>query len=263
MEDKIYSLLIEKDDLSWQSTLFELVNSAGMDPWDIDISLLTQKFIERVKQMKEMDLRVSGKMVLAAALLLGVKSRRLVGADLDVLDKLFAQGEGDSGQDLLFDEQGTFIPGITDYDPKKLIPRTPQPRKRKVSIYDLVNALQKALEVSKRKVVREVPEMTFVMPERGRDIGQVIREVYGRIKLFFQGFRDSKLTFSNLLPANPSKVDKVFTFIPLLHLTNQRRIDLEQQQHFGEIEVRLLRQQVSKEIDKELVEQQPKVVSQG
>ena len=261
MEDKIYALLTEKDDLSWQSTLFDLVNAEGMDPWDVDISLLAQKFIDRVRQMKGMDLRISGKMVLAAALLLRIKSKRLVGADLDVLDKLFAQGEGEDDKDLLFVEEGTFIPGITDYDPKRLIPRTPQPRKRKVSIYDLVNALQKALEVSKRKVVREVPEMNFIMPVKRRDIGQVIKDVYGKIKLFFSSFKDSRMTFSNLLPNNPSKEDKVFAFIPLLHLTNQRRIDLDQQQHFGEIEIRLLQQQLNKEVEKELVEQQPQTVS--
>ena len=253
MEDKIFALLTEKDDLSWQSTLFDLVNAEGMDPWDVDVSLLAQKFLDRVRQMRGMDLRISGKMVLAAAILLRIKSKRLVGADIDALDKLFAQGEGDE-KDLLFEEQGTFIPGITDYDPKKLIPRTPQPRKRKVSIYDLVNALQKALEVNKRKVVRDVPEMNFIMPKRGRDVGQIIKDVYGKIKLFFSSFGGARMTFTNLLPANPSKEDKVFAFIPLLHLTNQRRINLEQQQHFGEIEIRLLQQQLNKEVEKELLD---------
>lgn len=255
MEDKIYSLLTGKDDVTWQSTLIELVKSEGMDPWDIDISMLAQKFVDTVRQMKQMDLRVSGKMVLATAILLKIKSKRLVGADLDALDKLFAQSEEQQDEDLLFEEEGTFIPGITDYDPKKLIPRTPQPRKRKISIYDLVGALQKAMDVKKRKVMREIPNMAFTMPEKKKDIGQVIKDIYGRIKLFFTSYRDAKLTFTKLLPKDPSKEDKVLTFIPLLHLTNHRKIDLEQQQHFGEIEIRMLQQQAEREVQKELEEQ--------
>ncbi len=255
MEEKIYSLLTGKDEVSWQSTLMDLVKSEGMDPWDIDISQLAQKFVDRVREMKQMDLRVSGKMVLATAILLKIKSKRLVGADLDALDKLFAQSEEQEDEDLLFEEEGTFIPGITDYDPKKLIPRTPQPRKRKISIYDLVGALQKAMDVKKRKVMREIPHMAFTVPEKKRDIGQVIKDIYGRIKLFFTSYSGAKLTFKKLVPENPSKEDKVFTFIPLLHLTNHRKIDLHQEQHFGDIEVRMLQKQAEQEIAKELEEQ--------
>ena len=63
---------------------------------------------------------------------------------------------------------------------------------------------------------------------------------------------DNKLTFTKLIPSN-SREDKVYTFIPLLHLTNQRRIDLEQEKHFGEIEVYLkTKKAVDKEIGKEI-----------
>ena len=110
MHEKIYNLLLEKDDITWQSTLYELVKSEQMDPWDVDVSLLSQKFISKVREMKDTDLRVYGKMVLAAAILLKIKSRRLVGEDLDALDKLFAQTE-ESEEELLFEEQGEFIPG--------------------------------------------------------------------------------------------------------------------------------------------------------
>lgn len=254
MHEKIYSLLTETDDITWQATLYELVKSEGMDPWDIDVSMLAQKFVDKVRQMKHMDIRVSGKMVLTTAILLKIKSKRLIGADLDALDKLFAQTE-ESDEDLLFEEEGTFIPGITDYDPKKLIPRTPQPRKRKVSIYDLMGALQKAMEVKKRKVLRDIPPMEFNVPEKKRDIGQVIKDIYGRIKLFFVNSKGAKLTFSKLIPENPSKEDKVFTFVPLLHLTNQRKIDLAQQQHFGEIEIQMLHRQAEREVQEELEEQ--------
>jgi chromatin segregation and condensation protein Rec8/ScpA/Scc1 (kleisin family) len=65
-----------------------------------------------------------------------------------------------------------------------------------------------------------------------------------------------KLTFSQLIPAQPSKQDKVYTFIPLLHLTNQQMIDLYQQQHFGEIEIELMKENMNKEIKVEDAEKE-------
>ena len=62
----------------------------------------------------------------------------------------------------------------------------------------------------------------------------MIKNLYLKIKDMFKG--KDNLTFSKLVPSE-NKEDKVFTFIPLLHLTNQRKIDLEQKEHFGEIEI--------------------------
>ena len=250
MQDRILDLLMNRNELSWQSMLYDLVKTEKMDPWDIDISLLGEKFLERLNKMKEMDLNISGKVVLAAAILLKIKSRRLVGEDLNYLDSLFAQSE-ESEEGLYEELMGQGTKEREKYDPKKLIPRTPQPRKRKVSIYDLVSALQKAMEVKRRKIIREIPAMSIEMPENKFDLGSVIKTIYGRIKIFFITNRDSKLTFSKLLPQEPTKRDKVYTFIPLLHLTNQRMIDLQQQEHFGEIEIDIIRENLNKEIQVE------------
>ena len=73
MQDQIMELLIEKDDVSWQSILNELVRTEKMDPWDIDVSHLTHKYIETVKNLKKADFRLSGKVLLAAAMFLKIK----------------------------------------------------------------------------------------------------------------------------------------------------------------------------------------------
>jgi segregation and condensation protein A len=256
MQDRILDLLMEKNEISWQSMLYDLVRAEKMNPWDIDVTLLAEKFIERLSKIKEMDLNISGKVVLAAAILLKIKSKRLVGEDLDNLDRLFAQSE--QSEEDLYDELMSPA-GAKErerYDPEKLIPRTPQPRKRKVSIYDLVYALQKAMEVKKRKVIRDIPPLNLEIPERKFDLGSVVKTIYGRIKLFFMKNDGRKLTFSQLIPAQPSKQDKVYTFIPLLHLTNQQMIDLYQQQHFGEIEIELMKENMNKEIKVEDAEKE-------
>lgn len=245
MQEKIFQLLFNEDEVTWQSLLYELVKKEEMDPWDINISTLTKKYIESINQLKELDFRLSGKVLLAAAILLKIKSNRLVGEDLMQFDRLIA---GDPEEEL-FEEGEDFVDRQGLDEKPSLIPRTPQPRKRKVSIYDLMEALEKALEVKHRRVVQSIPPLDVEIPKKTRDITQVIREVYGNIKSFFFKNQEKKLMFSQLVPSG-GKEDKVYTFIPLLHLTNQGKVDLEQPEHFGDIEIMLY--DAKREVDEEL-----------
>jgi len=243
-QEKIFQIIVDQDDVTWQTIIYELVKSEQMDPWDINVSLLTKRYIEMVKRLKDHNFRVSGRVLLAAAVLLKIKSTRLVGQDIEELDRMFAQQ--DVGDELFFEEGVVESLKTTEEDIPNLIPRTPQPRKRKVSVYDLVEALQKALEVKDRRIDRAIPRMKITVPDKKRDISLVIKEVYLRVRKFFL-LGNKKLTFTNLIPSD-SKQDKVYTFIPLLHLSNQRKVNLVQHEHFGEIEIFMNQ----KEIDKEL-----------
>ncbi len=240
--ERIFQILYKEDEVTWQSLLYELVKKEGMNPWDINISLLTKKYIDTIKKLKELDFRISGKVLLAAAILLKMKSNRLLNEDLSEFDRLLTQEE-ELVEELELEEQQYHL-----WEKPILIPRTPQPRKRKVSIFDLVNALEKALEVKQRRVLNSIPPMSVKIPERKRDVTEVIKEVYSRIKSFFVINSQKRLTFTQLVPSQ-KKEDKIFTFIPLLHLTNQRKVNLEQKEHFGEIEIML---NAEKEVDEEL-----------
>lgn len=253
MQDKILDIVLKENEITWQKMLLDLVHSEEMNPWDIDVSMIAQRFLEKVREFKEMDLKMSGKVFLAAAILLKVKSKRLLSEDLSSLDSLFAQTEESDEEGLLdelTDEEDPYSSDRQKLKDVDLIPRTPQPRKRKVSIYDLVDALQKAMEVKKRRVFRNIPEIKIDLDEKKVDITEIIKNVYGKIKIYFlKNKEQQRLKFTNLIP-DQSREGKVYTFIPLLHLTNDRKIDLYQYQHFGEIEIEMIRS--SKEVDKEL-----------
>ncbi|HLC65086.1 MAG TPA: ScpA family protein [Candidatus Nanoarchaeia archaeon] len=233
MQEKIYEMLFEKDDVTWQSLLYELVKKEEMDPWNIDITGLTKKYIEMIKEMKAHDFRISGKVLLAAAILLRIKSNRLVGEDIDQFDRLLAEpGEIEEVLDTFEDD---YEKGKEEHP--SLIPRTPQPRKRKVSIFDLVEALEKALEVKQRRILQRIPVMMDA-PAKVRDISEIIKEIYFKVKHLFGVDKIKHLTFAELCPSQ-SREDKVYTFIPLLHLCNQRKVELNQEMHFGEIDIGL------------------------
>lgn len=243
----IYSFLLDEDEITWQSLIYELVKTEQMDPWDIDVSQLAKIYIDVVKKMQKMDLRVSGKVVLAAAILLKIKSTRLLKEDIAQFDNMLS---GQDEESLLDAEALDPGKGKIKYEGLKLIPKTPQPRARKVSIYDLVEALQQALEVKRRRILREsyVPEMHI--PEKKYDISELMKNVYQRVVGFFTSESGAKLTFMQLVPSD-RKEDKILTFIPLLHLSNHRKLDLIQEIPFGEIEIRLSN---TREINKELGE---------
>ena len=232
--EQVFDILFNQDEITWQSIIYDLVRTEQMDPWDVDVSLLTKRYLEMIKKLKEMDFRVSGKVLLAAAILLKMKSNRLVG-DANQLEQMFNEPEAAE----LYDELEEEFQKLTRPETPVLIPKTPQPRKRKVSIYDLVGALNKALEVKQRRVLNSIPPLDVEVPEKKRDITEIIKEVYTTIKSFFSKSSE-KLTFSKLVTSD-KKEDRVYAFIPLLHLANQdqRKIDLFQQQHFGDIEITL------------------------
>lgn len=241
--NRLFDILVKEEDITWQTLIYQLVDTHQMNPWDIDVSLLSKTFIETLKKFKELDFRISGKVVLASAILLKMKSTKFISDDINAFDYiLHSTDRGESG--VLDDGDISFIEDsligqtkLNNWIPQ-IFPRTPQPRKRKVSIYDLVNALEKALEVKNRRVTKIDTSPLVRAPVNHRDISIVIKDVYEYILNHFND-EDKKLIFENMVPENASKDDKVMTFIPLLHLRNQQKVELLQNMHFGEIEIQL------------------------
>lgn len=238
MQDRIFQLLVEQNEITWKSIIYDLVSSGQINAWDVDISLLTQKYIERLKQLKQSDLKLGGKVLLAAAMLLKMKSVRLVTEDIEGFDRLIAGNELDSGQ--FYDELEQELKQGEEHalaQNVELFPRLPEARKRKISVHDLVSALEQALEVKKRRLWNSMPASHVPMPEKKWDLGNAITNVYSRLLSFFT--KSAQVLFSALIPSQ-SKEDKIRTFIPLLHLSNQRKIELAQDVPFGEIKISLL-----------------------
>ena len=143
---------------------------------------------------------------------------------------------------MLFPSEDNFLiddeeQSISPQDIPKLLIKTPQARKRKVNLNDLIEALQKALEVENRRVLRRADERILreiEMPAKKADISILIKNLYTKIKEFFK--KRQVVLFSDLLPSQ-ERIDKVYTFIPLLHLENQGKIDLFQEKQFGAIQI--------------------------
>lgn len=237
--EHIIELVLNEEELSWQKIIHDLVKTAQMDPWDIDLAKITQRFLEVIRQLQRHDFRISGKVVLASALLLKIKSDRLLSDDMEALDTLIDAAE--ESEELTWDDfdLAEMVGEPEPEKPPRIYPRTPQPRQRKVSVYDLVTALEQALDVSLRRQQRALDAVDVEnvhIPESKIDVTAAMNELLGRIDEHYE--TSETLVFSQIRPE--TKKETVLTFIPLLHLTNERRIDLEQKQAFADFSIHLL-----------------------
>ena len=236
--EELYNL-ITGDEISWQALIYDLIRSEQLDPLDIDIVLLTRNFLEKIRQIEQANFFVSGRVLLAAAILLRMKSERLY-EQLLLFDELLL---GRKEQEIEEEQQRFFL---SHEELPIILPKTPLPRLRKVTIEELMQALERAIEVEERRqrrveaIMGAEREAAIVLPVARININEKIRELYRKIREFFTKQLSEQLTFSELV-GSERREDKIATFIPLLHLDAREKITLEQQEAFGEIYIYLFK----------------------
>ena len=232
-QEQIHDLLFDNR-LSWQAIIYDLINSEQLDPWDIDLSVLSIKYIERVRMLEEANFFISSKVLLAASLLLRLKSELLLSRDLQSLDDILYGKK----EEKKYSQERIEL----DEDIPELVPRTPLPRYKKVSLQELIIALGKAISTEDRRdrkaLILKQHEMDAYIhiPKRLFNLQDNIKGLYSKIKQFFVK-SDEKVAFSKLSSVEPE--ERLLTFVSLLHLDNQQKVWLEQDGHFEEIWVLL------------------------
>ena len=239
---QLFSDLLASDDISWKALILDAVHAREMNPWDIDITQIASEFIAMLAKLKEMNFKLSGKVILASALMLKIKSDAFIHEDIGALDRIIASG---NESEILDSEPLDEEPAQVTLEKFGIFHRTPQPRKRKVSVYDLIEALEKALDVDQRRLARKALNIPVPVqvPKRTFDITQSLQTMQGAIKEHYAKSQET-LTFFDLA-SSQSRLDKIYTFIPLLHLRNMHEIDLHQAVHFENFSIELLKKQAT------------------
>ena len=144
-QEQVHDLLFSRQ-IGWQDVIYDLINTEQLDPWDLDISILTEKYLEKVQQYEENDFFVSSKVLLAASLLLKIKSEMLLNQYIKSIDEiLFGKIE----------KKVTTLERIElDEEIPELIPRSPMPRFKKVTLKELVASLDQAIATENRNKKR-------------------------------------------------------------------------------------------------------------
>ncbi len=212
--------------------LVELAQEGKIDPWDIDILQLTDSFLGRVEELKKMDLRISSRTLLYSAILLRMKSSRI----LEVEEEEVNEFDSDFFDELDLPEPDEFP-----------IPKLPVRRvsTRPVTLNELILELKKAentLSRKNEKKARQVAEDPHLLSGPQLTTGDVLgiahEEAIGsRLVLIWARLAElfmiqNVVVFSSFLEISE---DKIMDYLSLLFLASSRKIWLFQNELFGEL----------------------------
>ncbi len=190
-----------------------MAKKGEIDPWNVDIVDLTDKFLKKIE-----DLRVSGRIILYASLLLRMKSEILLNEmykEEDELDEIEI--------DIDFDLDSI------DFKPVR------RKIKRYTTLDDLVNELRRLERLREKKRKKRSFERSFEKIENishEEDVEEKIIEVYKALKML--GMRE--ISFLKLIK-DFDKSLKVTYYISILHLAYRNMLKIEQEVPYGDIRV--------------------------
>ena len=204
--------------------LVELAKRGEIDPWDIDIALATEKFLQYIDSLEKRDLRIPARTLLYASILLRMKSDSM---------------EGQKEQDPEPEMKETL--GEMEEEIEENLPRPPVRRltKRPVTLDELISELKKAEMVGRRKALRERWPSTEEIPmdvshdegieDRIKALGPILDDMFMETKT---------ITFQDINSKNSKIEDGVTNYVSLLFMAQRKQVWLEQEEIFGDLFVR-------------------------
>ncbi|MCX6801190.1 MAG: ScpA family protein [Candidatus Diapherotrites archaeon] len=210
------------DQPAWKTILIDLVRTEKMDPWDIDVAELAEKYLKKINELEQSNLRVPANAILACAILLKTKSKYLHLGPI----------EDEEDEKPLSEQQRTLMLGeIPDLMANRAF------REGKVTLDELVASIEGIINSSRagRNAARQIPRIelnfdTSTIEERVSEILEKIRQ-----KADSQGV----VMFRNLLGGSDASTI-VDTFVPVLFLVNSGKIIAYQEEFFGDIFIQLI-----------------------
>ncbi|MEM4279317.1 MAG: ScpA family protein [Archaeoglobaceae archaeon] len=199
-----------------------------IDPWNIDVIDVTDKFLKKIEEAKKLDLRVSGRVLLYAAILVRMKADAIVPQP---------PAEEEDFEIIEWDEEEE--PEINEVFIDEVL-RAQRRRIRRIStLKDLIRELKKAEAIEKRRRKRneriEFEYVTSIPHEE--NLEEEIAEVENLITKILQ-----KKRFVTLFSIADTKEKIIKFYLSLLHLVRRKRLAIEQKEFYGDIEIKFYEQ---------------------
>ena len=229
--------------------LVNMAKHGKIDPWNVDIVEVTDKYLMHLFQSKAQNLRLTGRTLLFAAILLKLKSNILEG--LDVLDF-----EPQHEEDFNYDDDMPLDYGEEEYIPTnnvisidEVLQRRTSVRlnhNRVVTLRDLIRQLEfyemldkkQSLKNAHERAKRRVQNYARLSPD---DIINLAHDEYiengvQRLKANLSEIlsRQDKIELNELTLLG---MDKISAYISLLFLTAESDYDLEQDEFYSDLYV--------------------------
>lgn len=226
--------------------LVQMAKSGKIDPWNIDIVDVTDKYLAHLFEMKAQNLRATGKTFLFASILLRLKSNVLEGNDIfDIEDE--NQDDYELTDDEIIDNYEPPTNNVISFN-EVLQRRTSVKinRNRTVTLKDLIRqlefyemlekkqSLKQAHERAKRRVrnYANLSAEDIVNLAHEEFIENSVQAIQAKLEKIFN--KEEKVELHELVSIGMSKVT---AFIALLFLTAEGKCDLEQDEFYSDLYV--------------------------
>jgi len=211
------------DQPAWKTILLDLVSSEKMDPWDIDVTALAEKYLKKVNELEHNNLRVPANAILACAILVKTKSKYL---------KLSSVEEEEEKEQITDEQKQLMLEELPDLMCNRAF------REGRISLDELVDSIEGIINKTnpQRSAARIIPrmELNFDTASIEEKMGEVFDLI--KAKVDSQGI----VRFKDLCEGEINSI--VDTFLPVLFLMNGGKIVAYQEEFFGDIFVQLLQE---------------------
>ena len=215
--------------------LVTLAKNGEIDPWDIDIVLVTDKYLQALDQLAHRTLEASGKGLFYACVLLHMKARILSQQFMpppepqpfdDGYDMMGGIDEGDVGPDIEWAQIVSTDKGVL------LLPRG-RPRSRPITLDDLIRALKGCDNAERLRRDRGLPPTAdfFVNSTNQDDVAgdiEVVRRLIDRLSV------GQPVQFRNLCGEGLSAGG---LFLALLFMASREEVSLQQQNFYQDLSI--------------------------
>lgn len=229
--------------------LVSMAKSGKIDPWNIDIVDITDKYLSKMFEMKSQNLKVTGRTLLFAAILLKIKSNVLDGVDLNSFDPIEEEEMFDDRfEDDYNDEDNSYAYNNVISIDEVLQRRTSVRlnRNRVVTLRDLIRQLEfyemiekkQSLKNAHERAKRRVKSYANLSPD---DIVNLAHEEY-----IEAGVEKLKANLDQILNQNERVelneltllgMDRITAYIALLFLSANSDYELVQDEFYAELYV--------------------------
>ncbi len=213
-ENKLLRTIVSGSD--WQTVMAEIIEQEEMDPWAIDVIKLTDAFVKYLNSLQKFDFRIPARFILIAAILLRMKVELLMEKEEKEIQK--------EEEKLMIDLEK--VPPLGPPGMRKPV--------RKVTLTELINALNKAFEFQEKKETSIIHRhrMVETLIEEEEDIEEQIVRIMSTIVSKSKN-NENRIMFSAMVP-NWTRAKAIAVFLPLLHLANRQAIKLEQEKIYSD-----------------------------
>ena len=221
------------------SILVKMVKDGAVDPWNIDIADLTDKFMTELETRRQMNLRVSGLTIFYLSVLLRLKAESLEEPEPEDDDYDSYDGYEEDGE---YAGRALGQIELLEHEINRRLHRK-DVRKRHTTLYELIKQLRLAEKSERRrqrrqKLIDDEDELFAIDTEEVAQMAheENYEEIAERIYEYISGHPDARDPGVSLQEVQRDFHYPLYlVYLPCLFLVQSGRIDLEQDEFYGDL----------------------------